>query len=330
MAVDEAELNALFTEAKDLEPRAQLAFIDRVTARDPELARELLSILDDNMVTALRTGGVKPAVVPISQRVEIPGYALKGRLGQGGMGTVYSAQDELTRRQVAIKVLEQRDEDSLGRFRAEATIMEQLDHPGIARVLATGDARSRPYIVMEHIKGVTLDAYVAMMTPTLAEKLTLFAAICDAVEHAHRCGVVHRDLKPKNVMVREDGEVAILDFGIARTDHSAGLTRDGDLLGTPLYMCPEQAMGKAIAVDARSDVYSLGVILFELISGGPPYDLRGKPLAVAMKTILTEPPKPLADPALDALCRGALAKQSAERTASAAALAAGVRAYLTP
>lgn len=339
MAIDHAKLTALFTEAMDLDAAGQRALVDRVRAGDAELASELEQMLDadDVIITGLRTAGLKPndigsafrrrTAVPI-ERVEIPGYRIKGTLGEGGMGTVYAAQDEATQKPVAIKVLQVAADEALARFRAEAAIMERLDHPGIARVLASGDAMSRPYIVMEQIDGCTLDAYVTQKQPDLRERLELFARVCDAVEHAHRCGVVHRDLKPANIMVRDDGDVTIVDFGVARAGAASGRTLVGDFLGTPLYMSPEQAKGRAAEADPRADVYSLGVILFELVAGEPPYELRGLPLPAAMRTILTAAPKQLGNPSLDALCGRALAKEPDDRTGSAAALAAGVRAYL--
>ncbi len=336
MTIDHARLTALFTEAMDLDGDQQRALIERVRATDPELANELGEMLaaDDQIVTGLRTAGLKPTdvgaafrrrtAVPL-ERVEIPGYQITGKLGAGGMGTVYAAEDA-TRRPVAIKVLEVAAPEALARFHAEAAIMQKLEHPNIARVLAAGDARSRPYIVMEQIDGVTLDVYAADHA-AVRDRLALFAQICDTVEHAHRCGVIHRDLKPANIMVRRDGEISIVDFGVARAPESRGRTMKGDLIGTPLYMSPEQATGRSAEVDARSDVYSLGMILFELIAGKPPYDVRGKSLPLAVQTILSTPPARLDDPALDALCRRALAKAPADRFASAAELAAAIRAY---
>ena len=292
---------------------------------------------DDHIVTALRTAGLKPTdvgeafrrrtAVPF-QSVEIPGYRIHGTLGEGGMGTVYAAEDAVTRQPVAIKVLQVIADEALARFRTEAEIMKTLDHPNIARVLASGDARSRPYIVMEQIDGLTLDAYVAANAPSLADRLSLFSSVCDAVEHAHRSGVVHRDLKPANIMVRPGGDVMIVDFGVARAESSRGRTQIGDVLGTPLYMSPAQAMGRTAEVDARTDVYSLGVILFELVAGVPPYELRGLSLPIAVRTICTAPPGKLVDARLDALCARALAKAPAERMRSAAELATGVRSAI--
>ena len=329
MPVDHAQLTALFTEAMDLDADGQRRLIESVA--DPDLRRELAEMLDadGHIVTALRTAGLKPTDFSGSFRrppPEVPGYRLLHPLGTGGMGTVYAAEDAVTKQPVAIKVLEVAADEALARFRAEAAIMEKLDHPNIARVLAAGDTRSRPFIVMEQIDGVTLDAFVAAHAPALAQRLALFAEICDTLEHAHQCGVIHRDLKPANIMVRRDNTVSIVDFGVARAPSSRGRTQIGDLLGTPLYMSPEQALGRSSEVDARSDVYSLGVILFELVAGRPPYELKNLSLPMAVRAITSTPPGHLDDPKLDAICARALAKAPADRFASAAELAAAVRA----
>src|ERR1700733_9707543 len=210
----------------------------------------------------------------------VPGYRMLGILGEGGMGTVYAAEQESPKRQVAIKVLHARAPSALARFRAEAEIMARLDHPGIARVLEAGDADGHPFLVMEHVDGTTLDLFAQPIA--LAARLALFAAICDAVQHAHVKGVIHRDLKPSNVMVRDGDRIVVLDFGVARLaaddGSTPGATRAGELVGTPIYMSPEQAQLRADQVDARSDVYTLGVMLYELACGELPYDVKGMPL----------------------------------------------------
>ncbi|HEY4055243.1 MAG TPA: serine/threonine-protein kinase [Kofleriaceae bacterium] len=337
--IDHARLTELFTEAMDLDAAGQRALIARVRADDTEMANELAEMLDadDEIVTALRTAGLTPhdvgsrrrTAVPIDQ-VDIPGYAIRSTLGEGGMGTVYGAVDAATQQPVAIKVLQVFADEALARFKQEATIMEKLHHPGIARVLSAGDARSRPYIVMEHVEGATLDKYIERVDPPRSARLALFAemppgrSVCDAIEYAHRAGVVHRDLKPANIMVRPDGDVTILDFGVARSAGSSR-TQVGDILGTPLYTSPEQAMGRNNEVDARTDIYSLGVILYELIAGQPPYALKGLNLPAAVSMICKAQPPTLAD-AIDPIAQRALAKKPADRFASAAELAAAVRA----
>src|SRR5262249_32182109 len=157
---------------------------------------------------------------------------------------------------------------------AEAEIMKRLDHPSIARVLTTGEANGHPYIVLERINGMTLDKYVRTQSPSLAIRLELVAKLCEAVQYAHDEGVIQRDLKPTNIMVRDDDRsIAILDFGVARIGASVR-TQKGDFLGTLMYMSPEQASGRT-DLDKRSDIYSLGVILYEVVRNQMPYDLRG-------------------------------------------------------
>src|ERR1041385_2206631 len=157
------------------------------------------------------------------------------------MGTVYVAQQDNPRRKVAIKILQSRSQGAFLRFQTEAEVMARIDRPAIARVLEAGEADGQPFLVMEFVDGVTLDAAVAKLP--LRARLELFVAICDAVPHAHVHGVIHRDLKPSNVMVRDGSRPIVLDFGVARLvqDNPPGPTRAGELVGTPLYMSPEQA-----------------------------------------------------------------------------------------
>ena len=334
MPVDHDRLTELFAEGMDLPAEEQSELIRRVGETDRELARELAAMLqaDDSIVTALRTAGLKPddgglrmATIPFTM-IAIPGYKLRGMLGKGGMGVVYAAEQIDPPRPVAIKVLHMAAAEALARFATEAAIMIKLDHPGIARVLASGEANGHAYIVMERITGVTLDKYLTAQSPSLARKLELYAAICDAVEHAHQQGVTHRDLKPSNIMVRDEGGVAIFDFGIAR-EASSNRTQQGDFLGTLTYMSPEQALGQRDQIDGRADIYALGVMLHELVRGVLPYDLRALYTAQAVRVIVSQPPVSLGSgiPALDELAAQCLAKQRAARPSSAGDVAARVR-----
>ncbi len=282
------------------------------------------------------TADLRPARMRIAT-IEIPGYTVTDLLGEGGMGTVYAAEQDNPHRRVAIKVLEGRSQSAFIRFQNEAEIMARLDHPGIARVLEAGEADGRPFLVMEHVDGTTLDRYVKELG--LRARLELFVALCEAVQHAHIKGVIHRDLKPANVMVRSDGRVVVLDFGVARLAVDDGsmtptATRAGELIGTPIYMSPEQARLRPDEVDARTDVYTLGVMLYELCSNELPYETRDAPLPILTCMICEDPATPLAkrDPALrgdlDAITGKALAKEPGERYQSIAALGDDVRRHL--
>ncbi|QDV05274.1 Serine/threonine-protein kinase PknB [Planctomycetes bacterium Poly30] len=214
------------------------------------------------------------------------------------MGTVYEAEQDQPRRTVALKVIRLGllTPDLLRRFELESQLLARLQHPGIAQVYDAGTAETaqgrQPYFAMELIEGDDLDVYVKKHALGVAAILELMAQVCDAVQHAHQKGVVHRDLKPANILVNREGQPKVLDFGVARatdSDLQATLqTEIGQIVGTLPYMSPEQLGGSSSDVDTRSDVYSLGVILYELLAGRLPHEIEGKDILDVMRSIREE------------------------------------------
>jgi WD40 repeat protein len=274
---------------------------------------------------------------------DIPGYEVLREVGQGGMGTVYEAVQDTPHRPVALKVIRPgiASPQLLKRFKREAEILGRLHHAGIAQVYEAGLTRDgQPFYAMELIHGEPLDRYALLHALDVHARLALFARVCDAVQHAHEHGVIHRDLKPANILVDQAGQPRVLDFGVARLaaidlHTTPAKTVAGQLLGTPGYMSPEQFMANPAALDARSDIYTLGVILFELLADRLPYDLEHLPLLEVARVIREQEPAHLGS--VNALFRGdvetivakALAKDPARRYASARELAADIRRYLS-
>ena len=262
-------------------------------------------------------------------------------IGSGGMGVVYAAQQDRPRRTVAIKVLHrgyQRPE-VVKRFEREADLLGQLQHPGIAQVFSfhAGDKTSPAHLVMELIDGPPITEYCQARGLTVAERVALSVMLCDAVQHAHDRGIIHRDLKPANVLVSDNGQPKILDFGIARAmgrDAHSAHTAQGQVIGTLAYMSPEQLSGASRDIDARTDVYAIGVLLYRLIAGRLPFDLTGLTWVEAAQRLLhSDPPRlaaidPGLDGPLDRIAARAISRDRAHRYQTAAELASDLRAYL--
>ena len=255
-------------------------------------------------------------------------YRLEARIGAGGMSTVYRALDETLERQVAVKLMNREvatDSDQLERFRREARWVAQLSHPHIVGVIDAGEDEGRPYIVFEYIEGETLKERIRRMGRLpIAEAVAYAIEIARALGAAHSRNIVHRDVKPQNVLIDEEGSAKVTDFGIARTLDEEGLTADGRVLGTTDYVSPEQALGQAVT--GQSDLYSLGVVLYEMLVGEVPFKGESQ-VAVAMKHVREELPdvqamRPEVSAALAAVVDNATAKHLEDRYADDAELIA--------
>jgi formylglycine-generating enzyme required for sulfatase activity len=265
----------------------------------------------------------------------VPGFEIEGELGRGGMGVVYRATQTGLGRTVALKMLlagPYADPALRGRFLLEAESVAALEHPHIIRVFAFGEAGGHPYLAMEFLPGGSLSERIKARGPfPVREAAELVAALAEAVAHAHSRGIVHRDIKPANVLLTAAGELRLADFGLAKVGR-ADLSVTGQVLGTPAYMAPEQAAGKIHEVGTAADVYALGAVLYDLLTGRPPF--QGDSAMVTLQKVLTLEPPGLrtlrADIPrdLETICLKCLAKSPNKRYATAETLAADLRAFL--
>ncbi len=352
----------LLAEALVREPGFDAASLARLCGEHPQLAAELRSSFAalrqaDQLLSGIANGDRD--AMPLTN---IP-YEDKGVVGSGGMGIVRHVYDPHLRRDLALKVLRAAhagDQRACSRFLAEAQVTSQLDHPGIVPVHNVSvDADGRPFFTMKLVRGQTLasvcDAVMAGKDGwTVARAVTVLLRVCEAVDYAHGKGVVHRDLKPGNIMVGSFGEVFVMDWGLARIGDEAGselhsvrrdiasdlpesplLTANGDVVGTPYYMAPEQALGQVEMVGPRADIYALGAILYHLLAGEPPYRrAAGSDSAMVRRLLQAGPPEPVdritseAHPELVAICARAMARLPSARYASVGALRADLSAWL--
>jgi len=289
----------LFNQAVDLPPEERASFLDKACGADTPLRhrveRLLKSLEEVGPFLASPTGDVggsnatRSASTPSSVAkigTSIGPYKLLQEIGEGGFGVVYMAeQEQPIHRRVALKIIKlgMDTKQVIARFEAERQALAMMEHPNIATVLDAGATETgRPYFVMELVKGVPITEYCDSNRLSTSQRLDLFMQLCSAVQHAHQKGIIHRDIKPSNVMVTlHDGEPVpkVIDFGISKAMHrrlteKTLFTEYGQIIGTPVYMSPEQAEMSGLDVDTRSDIYSLGVLLYELLTGTTPFNME--------------------------------------------------------
>ncbi|MEM7247260.1 MAG: protein kinase [Acidobacteriota bacterium] len=362
---EHALVSRLFKTAQGLPPDEQEAFLDRELPEGGELrdrVRRMLghdlkggpldrSMLPDRarqQAVAASDGSFEHRPGPARAPEAIAGHRIIRCLGRGGMGVVYEAEQDTPRRRVALKVLRQSlpDDATVRRFVREIELLGRLRHRGIAQVHGAGwtaageqGDTSQPWFSMELVDGLPLDEHCATHELSVPERLALVARIADALHHAHEQGVIHRDLKPANILVDREGQPRLLDFGVAglassARDEATRLTSTGMLIGTLAYMAPEQVSGRTSDTGPATDVYALGVLLHELLTGRPPLDIEGLSFPEAARLISEVSPRSLATVStdlqgdIDTIVSKALSKEPERRYASAAALAADIRRHL--
>jgi eukaryotic-like serine/threonine-protein kinase len=286
---------AVFTEALQLPAGERAAYLARVCGGDGELRRKVEALLEGHdrlgdfleqfpKTTSLQAGSKVSAGEKPGDR--IGHYKLLQQIGEGGCGVVFMAeQEEPVRRRVALKIIKpgMDTKSVIARFEAERQALALMDHPNIARIFDAGATTSgRPYFVMELVRGIKITEYCDQQSLTTEERLKLFVQVCQAVQHAHQKGIIHRDIKPSNILVtttvQDTALPVVIDFGVAKATTNQQLTDKTlftafeMLIGTPAYMSPEQAALTSVDVDTRTDIYSLGVLLYELLVGSTPFD----------------------------------------------------------
>ncbi|HEU4388014.1 MAG TPA: protein kinase, partial [Blastocatellia bacterium] len=352
------QIKQLFQQACEIDPKSRSGFLDEHCATDPELRREVLSLIDADQQTghlidqpafAAAANLLQPLDSQTTDFHAVAGqtistYELISEIGRGGMGEVYLAYDTRLGRRVALKLLPGRftqDPERVHRFQREARSASALNHPNILTIHDFGQDSGYHYMATEFVEGQTLRSLIGKPELTLSRSLDIAAQVATALDAAHQAGIIHRDIKPENIMVRPDGYVKVLDFGLAKLterDTPGGLesqetrftnaTETGTVIGTVSYMSPEHARG--LKVDVRTDLFSLGVLLYEMVTGHPPF--AGPTHSDKLVAILEREPVPLATYVSDApkelqrIASTALAKDREQRYQTASELIADLRA----
>lgn len=336
---------SLFDAAMALPEADRKAYLAKQCVDEPELEELVLRLL--SQATKATVGSPLTPIHSISlpAGTKVGGYTIINAIGEGGMGVVYRALQQHPEREVALKLIQPGAMSGrmLRRFELETEVLGRLKHPGIAQIYEAGTQKgpngAQPYFAMELVDGLPLNDYVSKKEMDIRGRLELMAKVCDAVEHAHQKGVIHRDLKPANILITADGQPKILDFGVARATESdlqsVTLQTDmGQLVGTIPYMSPEQVLGDPAQLDTRSDVYGLGVVLYELLSGQLPYQLPDRMIHEAVRVIREVDPTRLSSLStklggdVEIITGKALEKEKERRYQSASGLASDIRHYL--
>ena len=290
-------VRGLFDTVSCMSAPQRKAFMD-FACPDAGIRAEVEGLLEGDMISNDMVMPADAAAIAVEHEEPLPeisGYTIDSVLGSGGAGSVYSATNSSTGRRVAIKMVRSHGAGSqvLQRFRQECRALSRLSHSGIVQVVETGSVNGNTYLVMEFISGMSLDMWTKAHSPTPARSIVLIQEILAALAHAHDAGVIHRDIKPHNVMVTADGHIKLVDFGVARLTNEEGRrtgfrTETGHLVGTFAYMSPEQTDGRSDRIGVTSDVYQVALLLYEMLAGRLPYEADGKSAAGLLKAVLMD------------------------------------------
>ena len=338
------EIQEIFAEAIQLENPERIKYLRQRCQNNEELFQQAVTLVDafETSADKLEVPSISVESQPEAQDyiIEIPGYTVGKEIHRGGQGVVFQAKQLGTKRTVAIKFLlsgHLAGPASRHRFKREVELVSQLRHPGIVPIFDSGIARGQNFYVMEFVDGLTLNKYVKKNRPEVESIAQLFVLICDAVGAAHKKGILHRDLKPSNIMVTDSGEPRVLDFGLAKlagTDNDeTKFSMTGQIMGTLAYMSPEQAVGRQNDLEPSCDVYSLGVMFYELLSGHNPHKVDGttfenllsiqKDEIVAVHRVDSRIP-----PGLSLTIAKSMSKDASQQYADASEFGADIKRYL--